>query len=97
MSGIDEAKNEIIDGNRNSENDQKHIFPNIYLLGCAGASLWHMRSSSTTRDQSGAPALAAWSLSHWTTRKVTNQKHFEHFFPPKGNMVTLKSFSRGIN
>ena len=70
MSGIDKAKNEIIDGNRNSENDQKHIFPNIYLLGCAGASLWHMRSSSTTRDQSGAPALAAWSLSYWTSREV---------------------------
>ena len=85
MSGIDEAKDEIINVNRSSENDQKHIFLNIYLLGCAGASLWHMGSSSMTREQTGAPALGAWSLSHWTTRKVTNQKHFELYspLPPK--------------
>ena len=95
MSGIDEAKNEIIDGNRNSENDQKHIFPNIYLLGCAGASLWHMRSSSTTRDQSGAPALAAWSLSHWTTRKVTNQKHFELSPSPQRQYGDTEEFQQG--
>ena len=82
MSGIDEAKDENINVSRSSENDQKHIFLNIYLLGCAGAPLWHMGSSSVTRDQTGAPALGAWSLSHWTTRKVTNQKHFELYFPP---------------
>ena len=32
--------------------------------------LWHMGSSFLTRDQTDPPSLAAWSLSHWTTREV---------------------------
>ena len=31
--------------------------------------LWHVGTSSLTRDQTQAPALVAWSLSHWTTGK----------------------------
>ena len=30
----------------------------------------HVGSSSPTRDQTGPPALGAWSLSHWTTSEV---------------------------
>ena len=30
--------------------------------------LWHVGSSSLTRDQTWAPALGAKSFSHWTTR-----------------------------
>ena len=31
--------------------------------------MWHVRSSSLTRDQTQVPALGAQSLSHWTTGK----------------------------
>ena len=30
--------------------------------------LWHVGTSSLTRDKTQSPALATWSLSHWTTR-----------------------------
>ena len=30
-----------------------------------------MGSSSLTRDQTRSPALGAWSLSHWATRKAS--------------------------
>lgn len=44
----------------------------FYFFGCAGFFflIAACRSSSLTRDQSVPPALAAWSLNHWTTRKV---------------------------
>ena len=32
--------------------------------------LLHVESSVLTRDQTQAPALGAWILSHWTTREV---------------------------
>ena len=32
--------------------------------------LQHVGSSSLTKDEPGAPALEAWSLSHWTSREV---------------------------
>ena len=32
--------------------------------------MWHISSSSLTRNQTQAPALGAKSLSHWTTREV---------------------------
>ena len=34
------------------------------------SELQHVRSSSPTRDRTQAPTLGAWSLSHWTPRKV---------------------------
>ena len=51
------------------------IFLFIYLdtsgLSCTqDLQLQHMGSSSLTRNQTGPPALGAWSLSHWTTREV---------------------------
>ena len=53
-------------------------FLNIYLCGCSGSLLWHAGSFSCGMwdlfPWSGIkpmpPALAAWSLSHWTTREV---------------------------
>ena len=38
--------------------------------------LQHVESSSLTRDQTRAPALGAWNLSHWTTRKA----HVYYYF-----------------
>ena len=35
----------------------------------------HAGSSSLTRDQTQAPALGVWSLTHWTTREVP-ELHF---------------------
>ena len=32
--------------------------------------LWHVGSSSLTRDQTWAPCTGSWSLSHWTTWEV---------------------------
>ena len=46
----------------------------------AQAYLWHVGSSSLTRDRTWAPALGAWSLSHWTTRQVP----VSAFFAPVG-------------
>ena len=34
---------------------ERGILKNIYLFGYAGSSLWHVRSSSLTRDQTQAP------------------------------------------
>ena len=48
----------------------------IYLatpgLSCGFGDIYlqHVGSSSLTRHQTHAPALGAWSLSHWTTREV---------------------------
>ena len=42
----------------------------IYLFGCPGSVLRQVGSRSLTRDQTWAPALEAWSLSHWTTGEV---------------------------
>ena len=36
--------------------------------GMQDLQLWHVGSSSLTRDQTWAPALGAKSFSHWTTR-----------------------------
>ena len=42
------------------------LFTVLLFFGCAGSQLWHVGSSSPTRDQTQAPALRA--LSHQTTR-----------------------------
>ena len=70
----------------------KSILFYIYLFSCVGIHdlvvaptifllllllLWHVGSSSLTRDQTQPPALEAQSLSHWTTREVP-QEHFKH-------------------
>ena len=34
------------------------------------SSLWHVGSSSLTRDQTWAPALGVQSISHWIPREV---------------------------
>ena len=47
----------------------------LYLFGCAGSQLKHVGSSSMTRDQTGSPAIGAWSLSHWTIWEVQNYFH----------------------
>jgi len=46
------------------------FFLSIYLFGCAGSYLWHVRSSFLTRDRTHAPCTGAQSLSHWTMREV---------------------------
>ena len=52
-----------------------HLFVWLHhvLLGHAGPSLWHRRSlvvACGIQDRTWAPALGAWSLSHWATREV---------------------------
>ena len=44
----------------------------IFLLWHANTYLWHVRSSSLTRDQSRASCIGSWSLSHRTTREVSS-------------------------
>lgn len=43
-------------------------------LGCSmwdlPSSLWHVESSSLTRDQTWAPCVGSRVLSHWTARQV---------------------------
>ena len=39
-------------------------------LQLANSYLQHVESTSLTREQTWAPALGAWNLSHWTTREV---------------------------
>ena len=65
-----------------------HTHTFIYLFDCVGlrcstldpwSSLWHVGSSSLTRDQTMAPALGAESLSHWTTREVLVTVTFKVF------------------
>ena len=41
-----------------------------YLFGYTGSKLWHVGSSSLTKDRTWTPALGAWSLSHWTIQVV---------------------------
>ena len=45
----------------------------IFSLHCGMQilSLWHVGSSSPTRDQTQAPCIGAQSLSYWTTKKVS--------------------------
>ena len=41
--------------------------------------MWHVESSSLTRDRTWAPALGVQSLSHWTTREVSRHRvHVKH-------------------
>ena len=40
-----------------------------FYCGCAWFYLWHVGSSSLTRDGPRPPALGMRNLSHWTTRK----------------------------
>ena len=54
-----------------------------------------MGSSSLTRDQILAPALGAWSLSHWTTREVPMLSKFNLYkklvlFPPHIVKISLR-------
>ena len=45
----------------------------MQTLSCGMKTLscgMHAGCSSPTRDQTGPPALGAWSLAHWTTREV---------------------------
>ena len=48
--------------------------------------MWHVGSSSLTRDRTWDPALGAQGLSHWTTRKVSfteswvEERRIESFF-----------------
>ena len=53
------------------------IFIFIYSFDCTESQLqqwnlqlYHLASCSLAKDQTLAPALGAWSLSHWTTREV---------------------------
>ena len=45
----------------------------IFSLHCGmqNLSLWHVGSSSPTRDQTQAPCIGARSLSYWTTKEVS--------------------------
>ena len=58
----------------------------IYLavpgLTCGTLALWlqPLGSSSLTRDQTWAPTLGMWRLSHWTTRRVWDV-HLTSLFP----------------
>ena len=45
------------------------IFIFICLFRCVGSQLWHVESSSLTRDQTWTP-LGTPSVSYWTTREV---------------------------
>ena len=40
------------------------------LFSCTGFYLWHVGSSSLTKNWTWAPALRAHDLSHWTSREV---------------------------
>ena len=87
MVGDDSANyGHIIKWWRLLQNTHTHTF--IYLFDCVGlrcstpdpwSSLWHVGSSSLTRDQTMAPALGAESLSHWTTREVLVTVSFKVF------------------
>ena len=44
----------------------------IYLFGCAWSQLWHVGSSSPTRDRTWAACIG----SHWTTKKVPGFRIF---------------------
>ena len=47
-------------------------------LQLANSYLQHVESSSLTREQTWAPALGAWNLSHRTTREVHVYYYFTH-------------------
>ena len=47
------------------------LFIYIYLYVCHLFNcLWHVGSSSLTKERPRPPALGTWSLGHWTTREV---------------------------
>ena len=48
----------------------------------------HVRYSSPTRNGNRTPALAAWSLSHWTIRDVPIGTHCMQFIQLVPNIVT---------
>ena len=52
----------------------------FYLFSCTISQLWHVGSSSLTRAGTLAPALGAWSVSHWMTREVPASS-FIYTFP----------------
>ena len=67
-----------------------HIFIYLAVPGlCLWHILWHVGSSSLTRDRTQAPALGVWSLKCWTMREVpftffnTSNNSFFFFFYKK--------------
>ena len=52
------------------------------LFGCTGFYLWHVGSSSLTKNWTWASALRAHDLSHWTTREVPDLSFETRFHGP---------------